>query len=132
MKLLTNITPRADGTVVVEDGKTVYTFVADETGVDLVCDVEGDDLIARLLSTDNFQPADEADFDRADELLRALGAKSAPRVSVADLDPDAGFVDDEPDDDPVDMGAEPVEANTPPAEEPATPATANRRKRRAG
>lgn len=93
MKLETTIKPRKDGKVNAEIDGTTYSFVADESGA-LVCDVEDEGHIGILLSNENFIPADEADFARAEEIASR---------SVADDD------EDEADDDEPDMNAAPIE-----------------------
>lgn len=104
MKLLTHIKPRTDGTVIfVGDDGEKYTFRADADadGV-MTCDVEDEATLTRLLGLQNFEPADEADYEKANAL--AGSAKT-------DTDPDDG--DDLDDDLPPDLNALPVEANTP-------------------
>jgi hypothetical protein len=119
MKLITSIKPRRDGSVVVEvkGRREPYVFKADETG-DLACDVDDEAVVAQLLNSDNFAPADPADYDRASALVMATGA-GADDDEPGDDDPDS-----EPDDDPVDENAAPIEAGTPPAEAPIDPAKA--------
>ena len=112
MKLITNIPPRLEDTVVatglargMKPG-VEYTFQRDvETG-ELVCDVDDDSDAAMFLALpgERFAPFNEADFAKAESLvdqrLRELGK-----------DDD----DDEGDDDEVDPNAPPIEAGTPPA-----------------
>lgn len=117
MKLETTITPRADGTVIVHglDGQD-HVFANDGTGV-LVCEVGHDATVAHLLRQgDNFFPADEADYDRAEELMgKAAGGKqdggsTSGASAGSEVDGDG---DD--DDDEADPNALPIEAGTPPA-----------------
>lgn len=112
MKLITNIPPRLEDTVVatglargMKPGAE-YTFQRDvETG-ELVCDVDDDSDAAMFLALpgERFAPFNEADFAKAESLvdqrLRELGK-----------DDD----DDEADDDEADPNAPPIEAGTPPA-----------------
>lgn len=118
MKLQTEIKPRRDGTVKVSglDGKS-YTFQPDEAG-DLVCNVEHEQTVAWLLSTQNFFPADAADFGRA---LGLTGGGAGQPLQVqqvklgADLDDDgddAGGGHDDLSDRPAPL---PIEAGTPPS-----------------
>jgi hypothetical protein len=106
MKLQTAIQPRRDGTVKVAglNGK-IYVFEPDAAN-DLVCDVDHDETAAHLLGTDNFWPADEADYQAAEGLL-AKGRQEG--------DQDEGADDD---DEPPNPNALPIEANTPPAVAP--------------
>lgn len=109
MKLLTNIPPRADNTVLFRDGKTLITFVFDPASGSLVADVEDEKLVVKLLQNNNFSPADEADYDLAEAMLQAAMPKAAAlEVELPDGD------DDDDDDEPADPNALPVEANTPP------------------
>lgn len=111
MKLVTNIKPRTDGTVIARDASGVpHVFKADETGA-LVCDIADKAFISRLLSQNDggdFEPADPADFDEAEKLI--------PRQDAGDGDEG----DDEGDlelgeDDEAPAGGLPLEANTPAA-----------------
>jgi hypothetical protein len=127
MKLLTTIAPRTDGTFIHTEGAKRYVFTADETG-DLVCDIDDDKLVGKLLALPHFEPVDEADYDKAEQLLKA----AQPAV--------AGEVSDEVDDEgeffsetvngglPVEGAVErvaPKEAQTPPApRKPGRPAKA--------
>lgn len=122
MKLLTTIQPRRDGTVTLagKDGAS-YVFKDDGAGV-LVCDIADEATIAHALALGTFEPAEEADFQKAEELLQA--------ATATDDEADADGGDDDGDDD-VDFDAPPVEAGTPPAPvEPTAPAP--RRRRQAG
>jgi len=107
MKISTTIRPRRDGTVTFQHGKVTYTFREDDRG-DLVCEVPDEEAVTKMLLTDNFAPADPADYDRATVLVGG----------AADVGGD-GEGDDDPDDDPIDPNAAPIEANTPPAPAPA-------------
>jgi len=102
MKLITLIAPRADGVVVVRDdaGKAIV-FASEAPGGPLVANVADEALVAKLLLTENFEPADEADFQAAEVLLDAVGGQAR------------GEEDDDFEDE-GDPNALPVEANTPP------------------
>lgn len=104
MKLQTSIQPRRDGTVKVtgQDSQT-YVFVTGSDG-ELTCDVADEPTVAHLLATENFWPADPADFAAAEKLV----------IDQSDDDEEA---DDEQDDEEV-QGGLPVEAETPPAAAP--------------
>jgi hypothetical protein len=115
MKLLTHIQPRADGTVIYSSDKARIVFAADETGM-LVAEVADSDLIAKMLLSPNFEPADESDYAAAEALVNAASGRGAGLVAVDDLTGDA-LDDDEEDDEPADEvapGGLPQEANTPP------------------
>lgn len=115
MKLLTTLAPRKDGTVLVrsDDGKKLYTFAPEKEGGDLVGEVDDEALLVRLLKSNNFEPADESQFDAAEALLVASGG--------SDSDPG----EDPEDDDPIDPNAPPIEGKTPPAD----PAKAAKKKK---
>lgn len=122
MKLLTTIKPRRTGNVIVRDfaGKE-YDFKPDETGA-LVCEVADRSFAGYLLARGDFEPADAADFDAAEALL-----KSATKAATGAADDDGGAGDDDDDDDGGDFtetpnGGLPVESNTPPADANAPPA----------
>jgi len=101
VKLQTSIKPRRDGTVsVLGQDRQTYVFVADDEGL-LTGDVGDEPTIAALLATGNFWPADEADQERALELVK--------QAQKADED------DEDDDKDEADENALPVEAETPPA-----------------
>lgn len=105
MKLQTFIQPRADGIVILERKNMSDLVFAPAEGYEgLVCDVDDEDLVKQLLLTENFGPADEADFDRADELIEQASDTSVPLDA---LDPDA-------DEDAEPVHVVPEEANTPP------------------
>lgn len=106
MKLQTTIIPRADGTVVVrgDDGKK-YVFQHGDDGI-LECDVTCKLTAARLLGTGDFFPLDEGDFSDA----LALTASAQTQTTEDGQEPGASDLDD-----PVNLDALPVEANTPPA-----------------
>lgn len=109
MKLLTTIKPRTDGTVIVRDSKgRALTFVADEAGI-LVCDVEDQALVGSLLVTGDFEPADEADHQLAEGLVRAAAGSDE-----GDGDDDGEDDDFDGNPDAVPAGSLPVEAGTPP------------------
>jgi hypothetical protein len=116
MKLLTHIQPRADGTVIYTSDKARIVFAADETGL-LVAEVADGDLIAKMLLSPNFEPADESDYAAAEALVNAASGKGAGLVAVDDLTGGALGDDGEEDDEPADEvapGGLPQEANTPP------------------
>jgi hypothetical protein len=103
MKLLTHIKPRASGTVTLKgDDGAELVFIPDDQGL-LVCDVTHEPTVARLLTMENFEPYDEADYDAA----IALAQSAAPDDEGVD------GVDDLEDDIPADLNALPLEANTP-------------------
>lgn len=95
MKIETSIKPRRDGVVIAEAEGVKYVFKADDQGC-MVAEIENDAHIALLLSRgDDFLPADDADFDKADALVSAI---------ASDVDDDDVPPDDEPD-----MNAAPIE-----------------------
>ncbi len=101
MKLLTNIPQRRDGTVICRGvSGAKYIFTADASGV-LTCDVDNDEDVGKLLLSEQFEPAEEADHDKAEVLL----AQAMPPELAEDLDED--------DEDDVAPDAPPLEANTP-------------------
>lgn len=108
MKLITTIKPRRDGTVIVTgaDGKALHTFALNDEG-QLACDVPDDGTIGMLLLTENFYPADEADYGRALELT---GGNAALGGAEGASDDDSGADDDEgtPDSAPVEAGTQAV------------------------
>ena len=116
MKIETSIKPRKDGTVVANIDAQKYVFSADDAGV-MTAEVENEAHIAFLLSRgDDFLPADDADFDRADALVAA--AKVAAEESTDD------------DDEPVNLDAAPIEepASAVAAEVPARGAKTSKKK----
>jgi hypothetical protein len=118
MKLQTSIKPRRDGVVNLTgvSGRK-YAFAANEDG-DLCCDVEDPADLARLLALGDFFPADQADNEKAIELLKSA-------AGAGQSDDDRGPDDDLDDDDPVDMNAAPIEGApaAPPIEGAAPAAT---------
>lgn len=103
MKIQTHIRPRSNGTVIVRNAAgQPFLFKADENGA-LVCDIEDPALAAMLLCrADDFEPADPADFQAAQALVK-------------DVVGDDGEDDDDDDDDgEAVLGGLPLEANTPP------------------
>jgi len=113
MKLITTITPRRDGVVRVKlpsGGDVVFT--KDSEG-QLAADVEQDSDLAHLLALPegNFEPADTADFARAESLVEsAIGGADDDDAPGDDDDDDTPGADDE-----LPNGGLPVEANTAPA-----------------
>lgn len=106
MKLQTSIPPRRDGTVKANgQDRQTYVFVADDSG-DLTCDVTDEATVAQLLDSKMFWPADPAEMDKALTLIK--------KPAGNDQDTGGDGNDDSPDDDPVDLSALPIEANTPP------------------
>lgn len=100
MLLMTTIAPRRDGTVVVRGrDDRAYVFAPDAAG-DLVCDIDDDETIARVLRTGDFEPVDVADHAHAAELL---------------MPPAVEDDEEEEEDDEPDENAPPVEADTAPA-----------------
>lgn len=75
MKLVTDLTPRADGTIKATVGANKYAFEAGNDGR-LVCEVPDDDALV-LLDTGNFYPETEDDSDPADDADAALDAAQA-------------------------------------------------------
>ena len=107
MLLLTTIKPRRDGTVVLRDSAgRAHLFQPDLNG-SLVCEIDDEATLAIALRSGEFEPANEADYGRAQELLQ--GAAQAPQDGE----------DEDEDEDEGDPGGPPLEANTPPA--PAAP-----------
>lgn len=98
MKLQTTITPRADGTVVVHgnSGKD-YIFNPNPDGL-LECDVDDAD-VGELVEGGHFFPADPEDFDKA------LAMTSKPEEDHGDESGDEAIGN---------LGAMPIESNTPP------------------
>lgn len=116
MKLLTNIIPRKDGTIILEAGGRKYVFKPDDSGA-LVCDIDDSALVGRLLAMDDmYEPADDADFDDAERLVGAARAASAEAAAAAQK-PVKGIQvqeDGSGDFNEIMDGGLPQEANTPP------------------
>ncbi|MBI5255525.1 MAG: hypothetical protein HY855_03425 [Burkholderiales bacterium] len=116
MKLIATIKPRTDGTVLATGpSKKDYTFKVDVDTGDPTCDVEDEADVAHFLGTGNFEPADEADFDRADLLVKKPvnaddGSDGSDGSDGGTSDPDSL-----PDDLPTDPNALPVEGSAAPA-----------------
>lgn len=109
MKLLTTIKPRGNGTVIVRDSAgNAHVFKPDDAGA-LVCEIEDQALVGRLLAGEMFEPADEADHQAAEALLRNAISKPG---EFGEGDDDGDDFDGDPDE--VPDGALPEEANTPP------------------
>lgn len=109
MKLQTSIPPRRDGTVKVNgQDRQTYVFVADGSG-DLTCDVTDEATVAHLLDSKMFWPADPAEMDKALTLI-----KKPANDGASNAEDDLGDGNDGNDDDPVNLSALPIEANTPP------------------
>lgn len=108
MKLITSIPPRLDGTVLVLGSARDrnYSFEANADG-ELECDVSDNADLAALLATNNFHPADEADFEAA-LMLTGAAAGSLDDTAIAQVGGEAVNQD----------AALPVESETPP--QPAT------------
>jgi hypothetical protein len=105
MKLQTTIAPRRDGTVIVRGHKgQEFKFTPDEHE-ELTCDVADEMLVAKLLASGNFFPADESDFAVATALVQSA---VEPPVEPDEPDDDHGEVDDLPDD-TGDLNALPIE-----------------------
>lgn len=120
MKLLTTIQPRSNGTVIytemLDTGKPGRSFIfeRDTDSGELIADVDDDELVGKMLASDNFQPFEEDDFARAEELMAAAQAKAVDRVlktgrggKVVSQDADDTFTE-------TLNGGLPVEANTRP------------------
>lgn len=115
MKLLTDIPPRRDGTVILTvSGGQKYTFADNGLG-ELEADITDEDHIAFAVSTQRFYPADDGDSVLASELVQQRQDKND------------GDDEDADDDDKPDMNALPVEANTPPAAFKPAPARRGRK-----
>lgn len=117
MKLICNVPQRRGGSPVKAKGPSgaEYTFTVDEAADGLMtADVTDDRDVAHFLAlVDSFEPADEADFKRAEALLAEEEARRKAEAGEGDDD-------GEDDDDPIDPDAPPLEANTP--AKPADPA----------
>lgn len=133
MKICTSIKPRRSGTVNLKgvSGKE-YVFQVDANG-DLSAEIEDKDDLANVLAMTDFFPAEDADMDQAQQLLRGLVGGNGQDQGDPDDDPDGDGDGDDDDDDDHDgddaaqMNALPVEANTPPK-----PAKPSKRKKDAG
>ena len=122
MKIETSIKPRRDGTVVADIDAKKYIFSADDAGV-MTAEVENEAHIAFLLSRgDDFLPAEDADFDRADALV------SSAKVAAEESTDDDEVPDD--DDEHVNLDAAPIEepASAVAAEVPARGAKTSKKK----
>lgn len=114
MKLHTTIPPRRDGKVLIRDAKGgVIEFSNDGAG-NLSGDVTDEKLLAQLLASEDFFPADEADYDAA----MAIVGHVVPVHGDQDSDDEDEGADEDVDvgeDDEGSMDAMPVEG-APPAE----------------
>ena len=122
MKLICNVPQRRGGSPVKAKGPSgaEYTFTVDEADGLMTADVTDDRDVAHFLAlADSFEPADEADFNRAEALLAEEEARRKAEAGEGDGDGDDGD-DGEDDDDPIDPDSPPLEANTP--AKPADPA----------
>jgi len=111
MKLICNVPPRRGGAPVKATGPSgaVYEFKMDDDGL-MVADVPDTGDVAHFLTLgERFEPADEADFGQADQLLAEAEARRKAEAGESD-----DGQDDEDDDDVIDPDAPPLEANTPP------------------
>ena len=111
MKLLTTVPPRTNDTVIYTEFQTgkppkQIVFTRDADSGELVADVD-EALVGKMLLTDNFEPLNEEDHQRAEELMAAAQPKKKRRMVEAD--------DDDEDETIVVNGGLPVEAHTPPA-----------------
>ena len=102
MKLICTLQANEDGHVTAEFGKTQYHF-ENENG-DLVAEVDNEAHAAQLLSTGNFYPYDEGDYQQASNLL----SQEPDDINHNELD---GV--DTPFDDPIDPNVMPLEVETP-------------------
>lgn len=117
MKLLTTIEPRKTGKVIVREGGKEYEFEAEHKGGDLVGVVGDKALVARLLASGDFYPANEGDYvaagaimdDELDDELDDQGELGTDDLGDDNLPP-------------------PVEANTPPKPPKAKPANGKKAK----
>ena len=117
MKLLTTIEPRKTGKVIVREGGQEYEFEAEHEGGDLVGTIGDKALVARLLASGDFYPANEGDYV-------AAGA-----IMDDELDDQGELGTDDLDDDlDEDNMPPPVEANTPPKPPKAKPANGKKAK----
>lgn len=121
MKLICNVPQRRGGSPVKAKGPSgaEYNFTVDEADGLMTADVTDDRDVAHFLAlADSFEPADEADFNRAEALLAEEEARR--KAEAGEGDDDGEGDDGEDDDDPIDPNAPPLEANTP--AKPADPA----------
>ena len=119
MKIGTSIKPRRDGVVnLVGKSGLPYAFVNDGTGM-LCAEISDEDDLRAVLTNGDFFPADDADLPEAEAIVRTLAGDEDETPTDDPAKPAAAdTVLDLPDDDPVDLAAMPVEANTPPAAMP--------------
>lgn len=107
MKLQSAIPARADGTLLIEFGETVYTFTCGADG-QMVGEVDNSEHAATLLGTGNFWPAHQDDFAQAEKLLAPADEVQAPADNApADNAPADNAVD--ADDEVIGQGG-PVES----------------------
>lgn len=103
MKLQTTIQPNALGVVqVFGEDRQNHEFKPDADGV-LVCEIDHEPTIARLLSLGDFEPVDPEDYDAALGLTKQVAQAGADETGNG-----------EGGDDLVDLNALPIEAKTPP------------------
>ena len=81
MKIETTIAPRKDGTVTCDIDGTRYVFAPDSMGC-LVCDVQDEGHIARLLGITDFFPVEEADMGAARGIIENQANESDPEVDA--------------------------------------------------
>lgn len=118
MKLICNVPQRRGGSPVKAKGPSgaEYAFAVDEADGLMKADVPDEGDVSYFLALgDSFEPADEADFNRAEALLAEEEARRKAEAGESNEDDDG-----EDDDDPIDPDAPPLEANTP--AKPADPA----------
>lgn len=108
MKLICTLQANEDGHVTAEFGKTKYHF-ENENG-ELVAEVDNEAHAAHLLSTGNFYPHDEGDYQQASNML-SQEPDDDDDINHNGLDGVDGI--DTPFDDPIDPNAMPLEAETP-------------------
>jgi hypothetical protein len=111
LKLLTTVPPRSNDTVIhteYKNGKPdkSIVFTRDADSGELVADVD-EALVGKMLLTDNFEPLNEEDHQRAEELMAAAQPKKKRRM--------VEMTDDDDDETIVVNGGLPIEAHTPPA-----------------
>lgn len=92
MKLEATILPRRDGKVSATVGGATYEFALDDDGR-LVGEVGNADHVRHLLQTENFIPADEADYDSAAALIGAPDLDGVMDMQETPDDTAAGEVD---------------------------------------
>lgn len=122
MKLLTTIQPRSNDTVTYTDmskgakNARTYVFARDAETGELVCDIEDDEVVGKLLFAGDFEPLHEEDHERADELCAEQEAKASAEAQRSGRSAGGKVVSAGADDTFTETvnGGLPVEANTTP------------------